>query len=239
MVFVCDPVGLPAGAVTWNVTVQVPGLVTLPAGMVPPARLTVRGGVIDTAPPQVVVAVPGTTVNTVPGRVSDTFTPVYGVPFGFCSVMVRVLVPPAGKDGGEKDLESPISWTFKRAESGTVFVRPCWVCRALAGIVLRYDPCIFEVTLTWMVQVEFGAIVALFSVTVLPPLTAVTEAEPPQPARAAETGLARETLAGRLSVIEAWVSVVPGSLFVIAIVNWLVCPAQIVLGLKLLVTVGD
>jgi hypothetical protein len=48
----------------------------LPAGIVPPVKLTVRGGVMETVPPQVVVAEPGTIVKTVPGRVSDTFTPV-------------------------------------------------------------------------------------------------------------------------------------------------------------------
>ena len=87
--------------VTWNVMVQVPGVVILPAGMVPPVRLTVRGGVMETAPPQVVAAEPGTTVRTVPGKVSDTFTPVYGEPVGFCNVIVRVLVPPDGNVGGE------------------------------------------------------------------------------------------------------------------------------------------
>ena len=56
--------------------VHLPGDVTLPAGMVPPVRLTVRGGVIETVPPHVVAAEPGTTVKTVPGRVSVTFTPV-------------------------------------------------------------------------------------------------------------------------------------------------------------------
>lgn len=80
--------------------------------------------------------------------------------------------------------------------------------------------------------------VALFRVTEVPPLTALKDAEPPQPARLGETGLARKTLAGRLSVIEAWVSVVLKSLFAITIDNWLVCPAQMVLGLKLLATVG-
>ena len=68
--------GAPSGAVTWKVIVHIPGDVTLPAGMVPPVRLTVRGGVMDTDPPHVVAAEPGTTVKTVPDKVSVTFTPV-------------------------------------------------------------------------------------------------------------------------------------------------------------------
>ena len=52
--------------------------------------------------------------------------------------------------------------------------------------------------MTVIVQVEFGAIVPLFSVTeVLPP--AVTDAEPPHPFKVGEKGVARKTLAGRVS----------------------------------------
>ena len=109
MVFTYVSVNAPAGAVTWNMIVQVPGVVTLPAGIVPPVRLTVRGGVMETEPPQVVAAVPGTTVRTVPGNVSDTFTPVYGELVGFSSVMVRVLVAPATKPDGEKAFVMSIS----------------------------------------------------------------------------------------------------------------------------------
>jgi hypothetical protein len=45
------------------VIVQVPGELTLPAGIVPPLSVTVRGSVVETVPPQVVAAEPGTTVN--------------------------------------------------------------------------------------------------------------------------------------------------------------------------------
>ena len=62
-----------------------------------------------------------------------------------------------------------------------------------------------DVTFTRMVQVELGAMVPLFSVTDVPPLTAVTDAEAPQPVSEGETGLARKTLAGRVSVSEACV----------------------------------
>jgi hypothetical protein len=64
---------------------------------------------METEPPQVVAADPGTTVKTVPGNVSDTFTPVYGEPVGFCSVIVSVLVVPAAKVEAEKPLVMPIS----------------------------------------------------------------------------------------------------------------------------------
>jgi hypothetical protein len=69
------------------------------------------------------------------------------------------------------------------------------------------------VTLTVIVQDELGAIVPLFSVIDVPPLIAVNEAELPHPVSVAATGVARKTLAGRLSVSEAWVKVVLGWLF--------------------------
>lgn len=75
-VYVADEA--PAGAVTWTVIVQVPGGVGGVAlgGIVPPVKVTVRGSVVETVPPQVVAAEPLTTVRTVPGRVSEIFTPV-------------------------------------------------------------------------------------------------------------------------------------------------------------------
>jgi hypothetical protein len=53
-----------------------------------------------------------------------------------------------------------------------------------------------------MVQLVPAGIVPLFKVTDDPPLTAVTVAELPQPLNAAETGFARNTLAGRGSVMD-------------------------------------
>ena len=76
--------GVLGGDVTWTEIVQVPGVVVFPAGTVPLVKETVRGKVVVTVPPpQVVVAEPGTTVNTVPGNVSVRFTPVSGLPVGF------------------------------------------------------------------------------------------------------------------------------------------------------------
>lgn len=83
IVFVKVSAVAPRGAVTWTVIVQVPGVVGLPAGMVPPVKVTVRGSVVEAVPPQVVAAEPGTTVNTVPGNVSAMFTPVRADPVGF------------------------------------------------------------------------------------------------------------------------------------------------------------
>ena len=71
------------GAVITTVIVQVPGLLVLPGGMVPPVSVTVRGKVVVTVPPQVVVAEPSTTVRTVPGRVSEIPAPVKAEPVGF------------------------------------------------------------------------------------------------------------------------------------------------------------
>lgn len=98
-----------AGAVILTEIVHVPGAVGEPAGTVPFVRLTVRGNMVDTVPPQVVVADPATTVRTLPGNVSDRFTPVYGELVGLRSVIVRVVVPPAWKLGGENALDNPIS----------------------------------------------------------------------------------------------------------------------------------
>src|SRR5215217_1417397 len=89
-----------------------------------------------------------------------------------------------------------------------------------------------------MVQVEFGAIVPLCNVTAVPLLTASAEAEFPHPLKAGETGLARKTSVGSLSVREACVKVIVESLLLITIDSRLISPAQIVLELKLLRTLG-
>ncbi len=64
----------------------------------------------------------------------------------------------------------------------------------------------------------------LFKVIVPVPLTAVTDAEAPQPVSVGVTGFARNTFAGRLSVRDACVSVILGSLLLIEIVNRLISP---------------
>ena len=94
------------------------------------------------------------------------------------------------------------------------------------------------VTLTVIVQVELGAIVPLFNDTDAPPGTAVNKADAPQPVNVGETGLAKKTSVGRLSVSDTCVKVVLGSLFLITMESWLVPPAQIVPGLKLLLMEG-
>lgn len=120
--------------------------------------------------------------------------------FGFCNVITSVVVPPAENVAGVNRLVRPMSLTVKRAVAGVEFVSPCCVWSALAGILLVNTPWTFEVTLTVIVQVEFGAIVPLFKVTEVPPLIAVNEAEAPHPDNVGETGFARTTLAGKLSV---------------------------------------
>ena len=84
-----------AGAVTWTVIVQVPGAKAAPAGTIPFVNLTVRGNMVETIPPQVVVAEPETTVNTSSGNVSDNSTPVYAELVGLRNVIVRTVIPPA------------------------------------------------------------------------------------------------------------------------------------------------
>ena len=83
------------GAVTWTVIVQVPGAEAVPDGTVPFVKRTVRGKIVETVPPQVVVAEPGTTVRTAPGNISDNSTPVYAELVGLRNVIVRVVTPPA------------------------------------------------------------------------------------------------------------------------------------------------
>lgn len=75
MVLVNDPDGVPAGAVTGTEIVQVPGVAMLPAGMVPPANVTLVA-VVETVPGgiQVLVAAPLTVSGA--GKLSVTFTPV-------------------------------------------------------------------------------------------------------------------------------------------------------------------
>jgi hypothetical protein len=68
------PEAVPVGTVTTTSIVQVPGVVGLPAGIVPPLKATAVEGVMDTAPPQLLldtlVAVMGL------GKVSVKVTPV-------------------------------------------------------------------------------------------------------------------------------------------------------------------
>lgn len=84
-----------AGVVTCTVMVQTPGDADVPGGTFPSVKVTVRGGVIETLPPQVVEAEPATMVNTSPGNSSEISTPVNAELVGFRNVMVRVEVPPA------------------------------------------------------------------------------------------------------------------------------------------------
>ena len=89
-----------------------------------------------------------------------------------------------------------------------------------------------------IVHVDPGAIVPLFSVTVVPPLTPATVAEVPHPLKVGETGLASVTPFGRSSCSEAWVNGRLGSLLVMTMDNRLISPAHIVAELKLLRTEG-
>ena len=71
--FLRVPEEVPVGAITSMDILQVPGLVVLPAGMVPPVRLIVFV-VVETVPPHE-FAVTLTTVNGA-GKESETRTPV-------------------------------------------------------------------------------------------------------------------------------------------------------------------
>ena len=102
----------------------------------PPVKLTVVFGVVETVPggtPHVLEATPVATKGA--GKLSVTFTPVYGVLFGFCNVIISVVVPPGANVGGEKRFERPISRTFKRAVAAVEFERPCCVWSRPCGMV--------------------------------------------------------------------------------------------------------
>lgn len=90
-----------------------------------------------------------------------------------------------------------------------------------------------------MTQDEFGAIVAfVIEIEVSPAAGTGENVGEPQPVVFTFGGFAKKTLAGRLSVSETCVRLLPCSLFLIRMESRLVCPAQIVPGLKLLLTEG-
>jgi hypothetical protein len=74
--------------------------------MLPPVNM-ILFAVEETVPLQV-FPVTFTTVKG-DGRLSVKLTPVYGEAVGFCSVMVRVVMPPAGKAAVENRFVTPIA----------------------------------------------------------------------------------------------------------------------------------
>src|SRR5271157_3056223 len=129
---------------------------------------------------------------------------------------------------------------------------PGFVEAGPAGMVLVYAPCFEEVTTTVILQVEFFRMVALFNfIEVLVPLTkalpslSVKVAEP-QPVRVGEVVGGLEFVkttslfpaVGRTSKNVTWLRELLASLLRTLMVNVLVPPTAIVLGLKLLFNEG-
>ena len=85
-----------------------------------------------------------------------------------------------------------------------------------------------------MEQVELGAIVPLFRVIDDPPAAALREADAPHPVSVGEKGSARNTPSGKSSLSETPVRLAVAWLLRMMIVSSLMPPAQIVVGLKLL-----
>jgi hypothetical protein len=117
-------------------------------------------------------------------------------------VMVRVLVPPAGIEAGEKVLVNEKAWTFKLAVAGEALVTPCrvWmepIPAGPAGIVLIYAPCTAEMTLAVIVQVLRGPIWALFRATDVAPGMAVTVPAPQSAFFVGLAGFARTRFVGK------------------------------------------
>src|SRR5512142_1130463 len=113
--------------------VQVPGVVGLPAGIVPPVKL-ILVEVVETVPPHV-FAVTLTTVNGA-GKLSIKFTPVCGDAVGFCRVMISVVVSPTETVDGENRFATPIACALNHALVAVAFVRFCCVWSELDGIRL-------------------------------------------------------------------------------------------------------
>ena len=74
--------------------------------MVPPVKVIEPFAAVS-VPPQVLVGFPATIMGV--GKVSVKVTPVYGVLFGFWSVMVRFTVSPTLTVPDEKRFVRPIS----------------------------------------------------------------------------------------------------------------------------------
>ena len=118
MVFVYDAEEALSGAVTLTVILQFP-----PAEMVPPLKLTWVASGVEAVPPQVVFAVPFTTVIG-PGIVSVNpgLATVKAVAVGLVNVMVNtVAVLPSGKLVGAKTLLMLTELTMRLAFAATVF----------------------------------------------------------------------------------------------------------------------
>ena len=96
---------LPAVAVTSTVTVQTPGVVLLPPGIVPPVKVSVElPAVAESTPPQVLVALGEASIVTPLGKVSVNAAPVAGLVLALLKVMVRVETPPAPMVAGSNAL---------------------------------------------------------------------------------------------------------------------------------------
>lgn len=122
MVFVYDAEEALSGAVTLTLILQFP-----PADeIVPPLKLTWVASGVEAVPPQVVVAVPFTTVIG-PGIVSvrPGLAIVRAVAVGLVKVMVNtVAVLPSGKLVGAKTLLMLTELTMRLALAATVFEMP-------------------------------------------------------------------------------------------------------------------
>jgi hypothetical protein len=134
ILFVRVWVAVPVGALTNTESVQLPGVVGLPAGMVPPVKMMLFAVVAEVFPPQLLDTM-FTTVNGL-GKLSVTLTPVYGEAVGFCSVISSLVVPPAENVDGTKRFVAPIVCTLRGAVASVAFVSCCWVWRRPAGIRL-------------------------------------------------------------------------------------------------------
>lgn len=129
-------------AMTETVTTQVlnVGGVAL-AGMVPPLKLMVPApAVAVNVPPQLLVVTDGVAITRPAGRLSVKAAPAYGLPEGFCRVMVNVEVSPTPTVVGENPLVKAIPVIPRLAGAMTTFLAPSLVVSAPIGMVLVTVP---------------------------------------------------------------------------------------------------
>ena len=139
------------------------------AGIVPPLNENdseLPAGV--TVPPQLVDADAGEATVTFAGSVFVNAAPVMAMPFEFVSVMLYVLTPPSGIDGGVKALVTVGGlMTVIVALPGTVFDPALLLVTEPAARVFVAGPAVVPSTDTVTVQVLFAGTVAPLRLTEL------------------------------------------------------------------------
>ena len=212
------------------------------AGMVPPERLALFAVVVTVPAPQVVDALgTGATASDATGSVSVNAAAVSATPLGLVNVIVTVDgVPPPCRLAGAKAL-APVTGrsaaTVSVADAACALA-PCEEVTAFAGIVLMNTPAVSESTSTCTVHCPATRPTAA---GIVPPekeklpVPEVAVTVPPTHVVDAFGVAAMTTVPGRLSVNVAAVAAA-GLLLIRMTVSVDDCPAETLIGLKVLLT---